>query len=104
MTSRASASGLFVASAVADQNISTVGATGIRTATVSFLAQLEAVLVALRPAPTVVYLQHDQLGSTRLLTAPNGSVVGTYAYTPYGATITHTGQSTEPPRDVWRLH
>jgi RHS repeat-associated protein len=43
----------------------------------------------------VSYLQHDQQGSTRLLTDPTGSVVGTYDYTPSGATLDHTGTSSD---------
>jgi RHS repeat-associated protein len=40
-----------------------------------------------------VYYHHDQLGSTRLLTDPAGSVVGTESYDPYGTPIT-TGTTT----------
>ncbi|HVW80966.1 MAG TPA: RHS repeat-associated core domain-containing protein [Mycobacteriales bacterium] len=42
-------------------------------------------------AGTPTYLQHDQQGSTDLLTSSAGSVVGTYSYAPYGATTAHTG-------------
>ncbi len=40
---------------------------------------------------TAQYLQHDQLGSTRLITNTTGSVIGTYSYNPYGAVTAHTG-------------
>jgi hypothetical protein len=42
---------------------------------------------------TISYLQHDQQGSTRLLTDPSGAVVGTYNYTPNGTTLNHAGTS-----------
>jgi RHS repeat-associated protein len=38
-----------------------------------------------------LYYQHDQLGSTRLLTDSTGGVVATYSYDPYGQLTTHTG-------------
>jgi RHS repeat-associated protein len=45
---------------------------------------------------TAVYLQQDQLGSTRLITNQAGSVTGTYSYNPYGQVPTgwHTGSAT----------
>ena len=43
---------------------------------------------------TVTYLHQDQQGSTRLLTDAAGSVVGAYAYDPYGKTVGHTGSAT----------
>jgi RHS repeat-associated protein len=43
---------------------------------------------------TIHYLQHDQQNSTRLLTDPDGTVTGTYNYTPNGTTAAHTGTST----------
>ena len=42
-------------------------------------------------ATTATYLHQDHLGSTRLLTDATGSTVGTYTYSPYGATQAHTG-------------
>jgi RHS repeat-associated protein len=44
------------------------------------------------------YLLHDQQGSTRLITDRLGHVVGGYTYTPYGATISHTGAATSSLR------
>lgn len=44
----------------------------------------------------LTYLHHDQAGSTRLLTSSTGAVVGSYTYTPYGATEGHTGTATTP--------
>ena len=44
---------------------------------------------------TVLYLHHDQQGSTRLLTGP-GKNEGAYTYTPYGAVQEHTGTATTP--------
>jgi RHS repeat-associated protein len=44
----------------------------------------------------VLYLHHDQAGSTRLLTGSTGKVEGAYTYGPYGATEGHTGTATTP--------
>jgi RHS repeat-associated protein len=44
---------------------------------------------------TVLYLHHDQQGSTRLLTGSTGKVEGSYSYSPYG-TPEHTGTATTP--------
>jgi RHS repeat-associated protein len=96
MTNRASTSGLLVSSAVADQPAGDHGVTGSRTATISLPGQLEAVLIALRHARTTTYLHHDQLGSTRILTDPDGTVTATYSYAPYGATTSHTGPDNTP--------
>ncbi len=43
----------------------------------------------------VLYLHHDQAGSTRLLTGSTGKVEGSYTYGPYG-TPEHTGTATTP--------
>lgn len=40
---------------------------------------------------TTTYIHQDHLGSTRLLTNNTGTSSGTYTYTPYGTTQTHTG-------------
>jgi len=40
------------------------------------------------------YFLQDQQGSTRVLTNQAGSVVGTYAYGPYGTVVSHTGSAT----------
>jgi RHS repeat-associated protein len=40
---------------------------------------------------SAVYLHHDELGSTRILTNSAGSLVGTYRYGPNGAFWKHTG-------------
>jgi RHS repeat-associated protein len=47
-------------------------------------------------AGQVLYLHHDQQGSTRLLTASTGKVEGAYAFGPYGVTLTHTGTASTP--------
>jgi RHS repeat-associated protein len=44
---------------------------------------------------TVLYLHHDQAGSTRLLTGSTGKVEGSYSYSAYG-TPEHTGTATTP--------
>ena len=49
-------------------------------------------------AGTPLYYQHDQLGSTRLLTDQGGSVVATYSYDPYGNLTGHTGTADTPLR------
>ena len=45
---------------------------------------------------TPTYLFHDQIGSTRLLTNPTGTVTGTYTYDAWGNTTSHTGTATTP--------
>lgn len=47
---------------------------------------------------TPSYLHHDQLGSTRLITAQNGSTTGEFTYSPSGALISHTGTADTPLR------
>jgi RHS repeat-associated protein len=44
----------------------------------------------------VLYLHHDQAGSTPLLTGSTGKVEGSYTYGPYGETTGHTGTTTTP--------
>jgi RHS repeat-associated protein len=44
---------------------------------------------------TVLYLHHDQQGSTRLLTGSTGKTEGAYSYSPYGVSE-HTGTATTP--------
>ncbi|HEU5477538.1 MAG TPA: RHS repeat-associated core domain-containing protein [Gaiellaceae bacterium] len=47
---------------------------------------------------TPLYYQHDQLGSTRLLTDQSGTVVATYTFDPYGNETSHTGTADTPLR------
>jgi RHS repeat-associated protein len=44
----------------------------------------------------VVYLHHDQQGSTRLLTGSTGAVEGAYSFDAYGNQTGHTGTATTP--------
>jgi RHS repeat-associated protein len=44
----------------------------------------------------VVYLHHDQQGSTRLLTNSSGEAKGKYTYTPFGAVEEYAGSATTP--------
>ncbi len=45
---------------------------------------------------TVLYLHHDQLSSTRLLTGSTGKTEATFTYDAYGNTIGTTGTATTP--------
>jgi RHS repeat-associated protein len=45
---------------------------------------------------TVLYLHHDQAGSTRLLTGSTGKTEATFTYGPYGALTGSTGTVTTP--------
>jgi RHS repeat-associated protein len=45
-----------------------------------------------------LYYQHDQYGSTRLLTNQAGAIAATYTYTAYGTLTTHTGTADTPLR------
>jgi RHS repeat-associated protein len=49
-------------------------------------------------AGTALYYQHDQLGSTRLLTNQAGATAATYTYDAYGNLTSHTGTSDTPLR------
>ena len=44
----------------------------------------------------VLYLHHDQLGSTRLITSTSGTVLGTFTYGPYGELTARTGTVETP--------
>jgi RHS repeat-associated protein len=55
------------------------------------LEQIDAVGVAL-------YYQHDQYGSTRLLTNAAGAIAASYTYNAYGTLTTHTGTADTPLR------
>ncbi|MGH2866497.1 MAG: RHS repeat-associated core domain-containing protein [Solirubrobacteraceae bacterium] len=84
-----------VSAGIADQGLSAAGSTGSRKATFNTAANLTAVLVAL-PAPVVLYLHHDQLGSTRMLTDGTGAVKGTLSYDAYGNPAGSTGSASTP--------
>jgi RHS repeat-associated protein len=45
---------------------------------------------------TVLYLHHDQQGSTRLLTSSTGAKAASFTYDAYGNQIGHTGTATSP--------
>jgi len=47
---------------------------------------------------TTLYYQHDQYGSTRLLTNAAGAVAATFSYTANGQLTTHTGTADTPLR------
>ena len=47
---------------------------------------------------TVLYYQHDQYGSTRLLTNQAGAIAASYTYNAYGNLTTHTGTADTPLR------
>jgi RHS repeat-associated protein len=99
MTAQAQADATTLASSVAaDRHQSAAGATGSMTFTSSSLiGSVGAVEIALRPIQTV-YVQHDQQGSTRLLTDGTAAVVGTYSYTPYGVVKAHSSGISTPLR------
>ncbi|HEY5261370.1 MAG TPA: RHS repeat-associated core domain-containing protein [Solirubrobacteraceae bacterium] len=44
----------------------------------------------------MLYLHHDQQGSTRLLTGSTGKTEATFTYSPYGELTGHTGTATTP--------
>ncbi|HVX70242.1 MAG TPA: RHS repeat-associated core domain-containing protein [Mycobacteriales bacterium] len=98
MTLVSSPSTLLTASALADTPVAADGPTGEKTSTFSQSSQLQTVLLTLRPQPAVEFFGHDQLGSTRLLTNPQGHVDATYDYDPYGNLTTHTGTADTPLR------
>jgi len=76
---------LGVSLAMADQTLGAGGATGNQTATLTPAEDLIGLQIALKkPAPAIMYLHQDQLGSTRLLTDTAGVVQATYSYDAYG--------------------
>jgi RHS repeat-associated protein len=82
----------LVSAIIADQTLVAAGASGSRTATLSGTGDLTGVLLALKlAAAPVFFYQHDQLGSTRLVTSEYGEKIATYTYSPYGETTGHTG-------------
>lgn len=91
MTGRVSAGGSTIGSGIADQALTTAGATGHRVASFSQPAQLVGVLIALQRAPDTYFFHHDQQGSTRVVTDANGRTVATYTFDPYGNTAAHAG-------------
>jgi RHS repeat-associated protein len=96
MTTRATVGNSRVISAVADRPVATPSSTGPLTARLDHEAQLEVVALALRGGAGTQYFQHDHHGSTRILTAADGSVSATYSYNPYGETTSHTGSAETP--------
>ncbi|MHB8735881.1 MAG: DUF6531 domain-containing protein, partial [Terriglobales bacterium] len=48
------------------------------------------------PGGTTQYYHHDQLGSTRALTDPNGHPVATYNYDAYGQALTNNAEAGNP--------
>jgi RHS repeat-associated protein len=90
----------LIAGGIADQQLSSAGATGARTSTLGAAGStttLAGVLVALRPRqPAVLYFHQDQLGSTRLLTNDAGSQVAAYTFDAYGNATAKTGAATTP--------
>jgi len=92
MTSRAVASGGTSRTLVADEPITTAGATGTRTDTFSVNAKLVGALVALRP--TVTTYTYDPRGNRLTTQAPDGAAV-TLGYdqanrlTSYGTTASY---------------
>jgi RHS repeat-associated protein len=53
-------------------------------------------MIDMTRSSAVSYFHFDQLGSTLALTAANGTVSDSYAYTPYGALLNHSGTNTQP--------
>jgi RHS repeat-associated protein len=87
----------LISTLAADQALTSAGPTGSRTAGLTASGDLTGVLLALTPAaPDTFYYQHDQLGSTRLVTSQYGDTAGTYSYDPYGNTTSHTGWLNTP--------
>jgi RHS repeat-associated protein len=101
-TERGSKDATVVNVGAADMTQSSAGATGNLVSTFTpggtwtTQPQLTAMLIGLQTPVTVVYLQHDQLGSTRLVTDQTGAVRATFTYDPYGNLSGSTGTATTP--------
>ncbi|HEY2176527.1 MAG TPA: RHS repeat-associated core domain-containing protein, partial [Mycobacteriales bacterium] len=87
-TQRSQAGGPTIASAVADQALTSSGSTGSRTATFSTTGSLVAAMVALQPAQTSY--GYDSLGDRTSITSPGGTTALSYdqlgRVTTYGST------------------
>ncbi len=83
-----------VSSGLAGETLGTIAATGTEASAFGASANLTTVAVAIAQPPSVLFLHHDQLGSTRLLTDSAGAVRATFTYNPYGNVNASTGNST----------
>jgi len=83
-----------VSSGLAGETLGTIAATGTEASAFGASANLTTVAVAIAQPPSVLFLHHDQLGSTRLLTDSAGVVRATFTYNPYGMVTASTGYST----------
>lgn len=83
---------------IADQPLGAAGATGTRhLAYTAPTASIEAIMLALKPAPTpMLWYHHDQLGSIRALTNNHAETVATYTYGAYGRLLGTTGNAPNP--------
>jgi RHS repeat-associated protein len=79
---------------IADQLLGAAAATGTRVSTYGASANLTSVVIALAQPLSFLYLHHDQLGSTRMLTNFVGTVEATLTYDPYGNLTASTGSAT----------
>jgi RHS repeat-associated protein len=91
LTAREAAHTNLVSGQFADKAVATIGVAGPYTATSSQTANLVSYDVALKVAPDRYYIQHDQQGSTRLLSDPEGQISSFYTYNPYGQTTGKSG-------------
>ena len=100
MTEQATKDATVVNVGAADAAQANAGATGSRSSTFTpggvstGSPQLTAVLIGLEPPAPTVYLHHDQLGSTRLLTDQLGTMRAGFTYDPYGNITASTGTDT----------
>ncbi|MEO6701359.1 MAG: RHS repeat-associated core domain-containing protein, partial [Jatrophihabitantaceae bacterium] len=61
-----------------------------------YLYGAAGLLIEQTSATATSYLVHDQVGSTVALTGAAGTIVGTYSYSTYGKTLSHTGSVSSP--------
>jgi RHS repeat-associated protein len=99
-TERGSKDATVVNVGAADMTKSSAGATGNLVSTFTpggtstTQPQLTAMLIGLQTPAAVVYLHHDQIGSTRVMTDQTGASRATATYDPYGNVIGVTGTVT----------
>lgn len=77
--------------ALGDQTLTATGLTGIRPTSTDQSGQLIGISLTLAPAPDMLFYQHDQQGSTRVLTDQFARIRATYTYDPYGRLTSSTG-------------
>lgn len=86
-----------VTAGLADQALGTPGPLGTAyTSTAPASGSLTTMLVPLKTLPAVLFIDQDQLGSTRLLTDQAGTSVGSFSFDAFGGLVASGGTASTP--------